>query len=265
MGGLFKNDSYRRVIKIPVDQITPSPNQPRRVFSPDELHSLAISIRQDGILQPLVVRQVADGYQLIAGERRLRASVLAGLCEVPCLVNSADEQSAAVLSLTENIQRENLSFYDEAMAIRNLCTLLNLTQEQVAARIGKSQPAVANKLRILKLPEKQLSRLVAAGATERHARALLKVMDDEQRDKLIDKILAKHLNVEETERLIENTQKEETKPKRVGAIKDVRLLVNTINKAVRALKQQGLDADTNKRETEYYIEYTVYIPKVQRG
>lgn len=263
MAGFLRTETATRVINISVDKLQPSPHQPRRVFSHEELRSLADSIKQDGILQPLVVRAQSGGYFLIAGERRLRAAKLAGLTEVPCIVHDADEQSAAVLSLTENIQRENLSFYDEAVAIRNLCDLLGLTQEQVAERIGKSQSAVANKLRLLRLPQAQLDRLVAGGMTERHARALLKVQDDEQREQLIDKILARRLTVEETERQVEALLNETPKGKKTVAIKDIRLFINTINKAVQALKQQGLDADTNKRETDYFIEYTVYIPKAR--
>ena len=262
MAGFLRTETAVRVVNISVDRLQPSPHQPRRVFSHEELRSLADSIRQDGILQPLTVRAQGSGYYtLIAGERRLRAAKLAGLLEVPCIVHDADEQSAAVLSLTENIQRENLNFYDEAVAIRNLCDLLGLTQEQVAGRIGKSQSAVANKLRLLRLPQAQLDRLVAGGMTERHARALLKIQSDEQREQLIDRILARRLTVEETERQVEQALNEKPKGKRSVAIKDVRLFINTINKAVQALKQQGLDADTNKRETDYFIEYTVYIPK----
>lgn len=261
MAGFLRNDTAGKVVKIPVDKLQPSPHQPRRVFSSEELRSLAASIKQDGILQPLVVRAQNGSYVLIAGERRLRAAKLAGLTEVPCIVHDADEQAAAVLSLTENIQRENLSFYDEAVAIRNLCDMLDLTQEQVAERIGKSQSAVANKLRLLRLPQEQLGRLVAGGLTERHARALLKIQDDAQREQLIDKILARRLTVEETERLVQAALHEVPKGKKTIAIKDVRLFINTINKAVKALKQQGLNADTAKRETDFFIEYTVYIPK----
>ena len=162
-----------RVLFLPVDAISPNPDQPRRVFSQHELEELAASIRALGLLQPLTVRRGEQGWELVAGERRLRAAKLAGLTEVPCLSLQIDSQRSSLLALVENLQRKDLDFWEEALALDRLISTYHLSQEEAARRIGKSQSAVANKLRLLKLPCAVLERLRDAGATERHARALL--------------------------------------------------------------------------------------------
>ncbi len=252
-----------KVIMIAVDKIEPSINQPRRVFSVPELESLASSIRENGILQPLSVNRNGACYTLIAGERRLRAAKMAGLRKVPCIVVGADEQRSAILSLVENLQRENLNFYDEAIAIERIIDKYSLTQEQAAKELGKSQPAVANKLRILRLPKEHIELLLSYGLTERHGRALLKVSSEKDRLRLIERIGRQKLNVAKTEELIEKyIWSKADKPIRKRVFSDIRIFINTIDKTLKNLEKNGLHSEVSTSETENYIEYKVLIPKV---
>ena len=180
-----------RVLFLPVDAISPNPNQPRRVFGTQELEELAGSIQALGLLQPLTVRRRADGWELVAGERRLRAAKLAGLEEVPCISLQIDDQRSSLLALVENLQRKDLDFWEEALALDRLISVYHLSQEEAARRIGKSQSAVANKLRLLKLPEDTLRALRDGGCTERHARALLRLEDPSLRQKALERLLRK--------------------------------------------------------------------------
>ena len=191
-----------RVLFLPVDEIAPNPDQPRRTFPQHELEELANSIRALGLLQPLTVRRSEQGWELVAGERRLRAAKLAGLTQVPCLSLQIDSQRSSLLALVENLQRKDLDFWEEALALDKLITTYHLSQEEAARRIGKSQSAVANKLRLLKLPTAVLRLLRDGGATERHARALLPLQVPELQVQAAQRILDGGLTVAQTEALV---------------------------------------------------------------
>lgn len=250
------------VLSLPLTDISPNPNQPRRVFSPAELQELALSIREVGILQPLTVRRTANGWELVAGERRLRAAALAGLERVPCLSIDADEHRSTLLALVENVQRQDLDFWEEALALDKLIKLCDLSQSEAAKKLGKSQSALANKLRLLKLPEDVLRALRDGGCTERHARALLILPDDDTRRKATDHILAAGLNVAQTEEYISSLLSPKPKScKPIYLIKDVRLFLNSIAKGLSIMNAAGINAKCGREETENEILLTIRIPK----
>lgn len=254
----------RRVIEIPLDDIYPNPAQPRRSFPEKELLELSRSIRQNGLLQPLSVRRTKNGYELIAGERRWRACRLAGLDSAACIVNSCSDKQSAVLAMTENLQRQDLQIFEEAEGIRRLIEEWGVTQEEAALRLGKSQSTLANKLRLLRLTQEERKKISENGLTERHARALLRVDDVELRGKVLDAILAQHLNVQQTDQFIERILSEkEDKPKNKKRIivKDIRIFMNTISHAVKTMQLSGIQAKTIRNETDDYIECIVRIPK----
>ena len=251
-----------QVLLIPNDQIYPNPNQPRQVFDQEELVNLAISIRMNGILQPITVRQTDKGYELVSGERRLRASKLAGLISIPCIVVDVNNMKSAVFALIENLQRQNLNYFEEATAIERLMNEYGLSQEDAARRLGKAPSTVSNKLRLLSLPEEARKRLMENGLTERHARALLKLDKDEVMD-ILDKVVDKKLNVTQTEELIEEMLDKKDIPKRQTKrmFSDVKIFLNTINSAVDTMKKSGIGADIKREDTgESYI-YRIEIPK----
>lgn len=259
-----KNVERSKVILVPVGQISPNPEQPRHNFDNDTLMSLAQSIKHNGILQPLTVREIENGvYELVAGERRLRAAIMAGYNEVPCIVVELDIKQSAVMSLLENLQREDLNYFDEAQGIERLIEFCGFTQEEVAVKLGKSQPTIANKLRLLRIEADQRNKILSAGLTERHARALLK-LDGEKREEALSIIVSQNLNVSETEKLIDAMLKPEEVlqgRRSLSVIKDVRIFFNTINNAVELMKRSGIDAVSQRQEYDDYFEYTVRIPK----
>lgn len=259
---LVKEKILNKVIQIETDRIDPNPYQPRKDF--DDIEGLAQSIRQNGILQPLTVRRCGERFQLVAGERRLRAAKLLGMEFVPCIAVTITERNSAVMALIENIQRRDLSFFDEAEAIARLIDFYGMTQEDAAAKLGKSQSSIANKLRLLKLDKPLQSRITEYGLTERHARALLKLPDAEKQYEAVEVIHERKLNVEGTERYIDSLIEKEKNfadmKRRSAAFKDVRLFVNTINKAIEMMKAAGINADSKKIQDEDYIEYIVRIP-----
>ncbi len=251
-----------RVVSLPIDQIIPNPAQPRKVFELGDLECLATSILENGLLQPLTVRMNDSGeYELISGERRLKAAKLAKLQELPCIVMETDEKQSAIYALIENIQRQNLNFFEEAMAIKNLITDWGITQEEASKRLGKAQSTIANKLRLLRFTEKQQKKIMEAGLTERHARTLLKLDEDQMIDKAIYYIEQKNLNVKQTEQYIQTLIAEE-KPSRtyIPVIKDVRIFFNTINRAVETMQRAGINAKTEQIKEEDFIQYIVKIP-----
>ncbi|MCD8106759.1 MAG: ParB/RepB/Spo0J family partition protein [Oscillospiraceae bacterium] len=253
-----------KVVEIPCEAIAPNPYQPRKTFTRDELMNLASSIRADGILQPLSVRETATGYELIAGERRLRAAMIAGLETVPCIIIDASDRTSALLSLVENLQREDLSFFEEADAISKLIDLYGMTQEDAAYRLGYAQSTLANKLRLLKLTASQRQIITENGLTERHARALLKLPTDEKRDEALKKVVKGKLNVEKTEALVESMLEYDKYCQRIrkgsAVLKDVRLFMNTVNKAVETMQIAGVDVNVDKRQSEEYLDYYIRIP-----
>lgn len=252
-----------RVRMIPIDIIDPNPAQPRRTFEERALEELAASIRENGLLSPISVRKAGDRYQLIAGERRLMAFRMLGEISIPALLEEADDRRSAALALIENMQRRDLTFFEEAQAIDTLIKTQGFTQQQAAERLGISQSAVANKLRLLRLPEAQIDQLLLAGLTERHARALLPLCGDSRLETVVLKIVKEHPTVVQTENLVEGLLKQE-RPKRGGRIlilKDLRLFTSSIGHAIEVMKQAGIDAKTNKIEDEQNIIYTIVIPK----
>ena len=260
---LFRRNEGRQVLALPVEAIRPNPNQPRTVFRPEELSGLADSIAQVGILQPLSVRRTPAGWELIAGERRLRAAALAGLKTVPCIEVAADEPTSSLLALVENIQRQDLDFWEEALALRRLIDTYHLSQEEAAARVGKSQSAVANKLRLLRLPEDVLKEFRAAGLGERHARALLRLETPELQRRAARHILERRMTVAAAEEYIARLLRPK-KPRRAVPIyrtRDVRLFLNTVQRGLAIMNSAGVSARCGREETEQEILLTIHIPK----
>ena len=253
-----------RVVHLPVTSIRPNPGQPRKVFDSAGLQELASSILQYGVLQPLTVRRRDSGYELVAGERRLRAARLAGLTEVPCIVMALDEEQSGMLALVENLQRRDLDFIEEAEGLSRLMRLYGLSQEQAAQRVGKSQSAVANKLRLLRHSPKVLDALRANQLSERHARALLKLPTEQERLDAIAVITARGLNVAKTEQYIDRlveTRKCAARPARSFLLRDVRVFLNTVNHNLDLIRSASIDADCGQEETEHEIVLTIRIPK----
>lgn len=262
--------SGSKILYIPVSYITPNINQPRRDFDSNSLKELADSISQNGILQPLTVRKIANNeYELISGERRLRAAKLAGLNQVPCISIVADDEKSAVLALLENLQRQDLSFFEQAQAISKLISLFNLRQEDIAAKLGKNQSTIANKIRLLKLSVSQQDDIIKARLTERHARALLRIEDENRRDNALKAIISRELNVAQTEHYIDKIvvemQKDTQKAKRLSLIKDIRIFLNTVDHAVSTMREAGIFVESNRQTQEEYIEYTIRIPTNPTG
>ncbi len=265
----MRTRSGGQILLIPINEIRPNPDQPRRSFNMQELQSLAESIRQNGIIQPVTVRLDSDGYyELISGERRLRASKMIGLARLPCIVMEATDEKSATFALLENLQRQDLSFFEEATAIDRLMRDYSLTQEQIAIALGKTQSAVSNKLRLLRLRPDMRAMIAEHDLTERHARALLRISDEDKRRKALKKIIEKQMNVKQTEDFI--TALLEVKPVKrkkdpsklpIKLYKDIRLFVNTIDKAVDSMRLAGMEAKATRKETNDYYEYVVRIAK----
>jgi len=257
-------DTERYMLNIDINLIVANKNQPRKIFEEKEIQNLSESIKENGIIQPIIVRVKDDGlYEIVAGERRLRASKLAGLTEAPCVIINVDDERSAVLALIENIQRRDLTFFEEAEALRCILKDGGITQEQLSSKIGKSQSTIANKLRLLALPNKVKLLILKNGITERHSRALLKIVNDEMKEKVLLEIIDKKLNVEQSERLIETYVSGKNGKKKITQIfivKDVRIFLNTINRAIDVMKTSGIDAKIEKKEKEDYILYQIKIP-----
>lgn len=253
-----------KVLLLPIDSIRPNPNQPRRQFEPEALRELAASIRELGILQPLSVRALDGGWELIAGERRWRAAKLAGLAQVPCIAVDADESRSALLALVENLQRQDLDFWEEALALSRLIHVFALTQEECARRIGRSQSAVANKLRLLKLPPQVLALLRDHGFSERHARALLRLESPAVQEQAARVIVDRGLTVAKTEEYVEQllTQAARAAKRRPTYIlKDVRLFLNTLDRGLSMIRSAGVNAQYDRDDTPDAILLTIRIPK----
>lgn len=252
------------VIWLPVDELEPSPMQPRKNFPDGELQELSESIAQYGVLNPLTVRLRDGRYELVAGERRLRAARLAGLCDVPCILLDVSLEDASLIALVENLQRRDLDFIEEANGLSQLIKLFGMSQEEAARRIGKSQSAVANKLRLLKLPDDVLCSLRDNGLTERHGRALLRLQDENMQRAALEYMIEHDLNVAAADAYIEvllRKPEEKADPKRTFVMKDVRVFVNTILHGLDLMKQGGIAAGMKREETENELILTISIPK----
>lgn len=254
-----------KILSVNVDCIRPNPAQPRRVFEESALRALAASIARHGVLQPLVVRVGSRGYELVAGERRLRAAKMAGLREVPCVLEARSGEESAVLALVENLQREDLHFLDEAAALAALAERQNLTQEQLGVLLGKTQGAVANKLRLLRLGEDAARIVREGGLTERHARALLRLADGEECLAAAREMVARGMSVARAEEYVENLLRKLalTPPQRRSTyvIKDVRLFLNSLRRQMGIMQRAGVNADCRREDTEEEILLTIRIPK----
>jgi ParB family chromosome partitioning protein len=251
--------------KIPIDEIIPNRFQPRTVFDDEKIEELSRTIHTHGIIQPIVVRPLEDGqFEIIAGERRWRAMKKLGWDLVPAIIKNFNDTETASVALIENLQREELSPIEEAIAYGKLLELHQLTQEALAQRLGKGQSTVANKLRLLKLPQEVQDALLNKTITERHARSLIPLKDPEKQVKLLTEIIEKNLNVKQTEdrvvKMLEQTQ-EKPKPKRKAFSKDVRIAVNTIRQSLSMVSDNGINLDSKEEEFEEYYQFTIKIPK----
>ena len=259
-----KNKANCQIQLLPHEIILPNPHQPRVRFDYNELEGLAVSVRTNGMLQPINVRKLSDGkFQLISGERRLRAARMVGMNKIPCVVMDVSDEQSALFAIIENVQRQNLDFFEEAVAIERLMTEHGLSQEEISRKLGKAQSTLSNKLRLLRLPEELRDKITYAGLTERHARALLTLPDNPTRGRVLDIIIERHLTVSESERLISDVQRRKRTGKKTQtrAYKDMRIFLNTLNHAVDAIRKAGIEADTAKSETDEYFEYVIRISK----
>lgn len=251
--------------EIPVEQIVPNPDQPRKVFKKNELDELAESIKEIGVIQPIIIKKLNDKeYILIAGERRLRASKMAGLKNIPVIIKNVEQNNEAIWALVENIQREELNYLEEAMAYKKLMEKYHLTQIEIAKRIGKKQSTISNKMRILNLPDFIRNQLIDNGLTERHARSLLKLSDQEDIQKALYKIIDNELNVKETEKLIDsiiNRKKKRLSKKRVKRCINYKIYVNTLKKAFKTIYEVEQSAEYKQKDKGEYMEILIKIPK----
>ena len=256
------------IIYLPADEIDANPVQPRKLFDEGALDELSQSIRSYGILQPLTVRVRGGKYELVAGERRLRAAKRAGLREVPCILLDVSMEDASLIALVENLQRKDLDFIEEATGIQQLLRMFGMSQEDAARRLGKSQSAVANKLRLLKLPRDVLERIREAGLTERHARSLLRLPTPPMQRAALEYVIEHSLTVAAAESYVEKllaaareTSDEEAAPRRSFIMKDVRVFLNSVSRSLELMKQGGIAAGMQREETEDSLVLTIRIPK----
>ena len=263
-GGLLETGT---ILYLPAAQIRPNPGQPRKIFDPAGLQELAASIAEYGIVQPLTVRRRDGFYELVAGERRLRAARMAGLREVPCILLSVDEAQSGMVALVENLQRRDLDYIEEAEGLARLMRLSGLSQEQAAQRVGKSQSAVANKLRLLRHSPQVLAMLRENQLSERHARALLRLPEEEDRLAVLQTVIRQQLNVAKTEAYIDaylakkNAQEPPKRGIRKLIVRDVRLFLNSVNHSLELVRSAGIQAETKQEETDREIVLTIRLPK----
>ena len=258
--------SNREIVYLPLDEVQPNPYQPRRIFDRGNLDELAASIREYGVLQPITVRLIG-GYrhELVAGERRLRASKLAGLSAIPAVVVDISDQDSALLALIENLQRQNLHFLEEAEGFQNLMSDYGLTQEEIAERVGKNQSTIANKLRVLRLSKAVQRILIEHELTERHARALLKLVDEVKQIEILKKVIKYGLTVRKTEALVEDALREPHDHSLKASaiqhyIRDIRILANSIKDNLEMVKRAGVDTKFDMVQTE--AGYDIHITLV---
>lgn len=254
------------IVQLPIHLVIPNPNQPRKFFSHDSIRELSDSIRRYGVLQPVTVRRKNDGtYELVAGERRLRAASLAGNLKIPAIIMDMSDDDSAIVALMENIQRENLTFMEEAVAYRELLEKCFITQDELAKRLGKSQGAIANKIRLLKLPQSVREIVRDFNLTERHARALLRLSSESEQLYAARRIADLNLGVKQADELVDRIIKKgiDEKPteKVIKSITDVRVFFKTITKAISLMNDKGIEASEKKEETDNYYECTIRITK----
>jgi len=267
MAGFFqqKEKIINRVVSLPTDEIFPNPAQPRLEFDEKALESLADSIRENGVLQPILVRKMEEHYyELISGERRLRATKIAGLNTIPAIIQETTSRQSAIFAILENIQRKDLNIFEEAAALQALIVEWGVTQEETAKKLGMAQSTIANKLRLLAFTEEEQQMMLQYGLSERHARALLKLRDDPRKMEAIHHVGKGHLTVRQTEGYIERLLQQRPLARRVLLVKDIRIFLNTINQAIDTMKNAGIPAEAEKTEKEDCIEYIVRIPTTKK-
>lgn len=258
----------KKSTELPISAIYANPEQPRKYFAEEELNDLKNSIAEYGVLQPIIVKKDRSGsYFLIAGERRLRAAKLAGLSKIPAIIKDFDDKNTALIAIVENVQREDLSYIEEAYAYKKLIDDFGLTQSELSDKIGKRQSTISNKLRILTLPQDIQEKLIEAKLTERHARALLRVEDSSVREKILQRVIHNHLNVKQTEKLIDDfLSREETEYRKKRKINYIsyKIYTNTIKKAFTQIHDMEENAKFFEDDKGEYIELKIVIPKNQR-
>ncbi len=266
--GDYRGDDFmfnKKNIDVSIDLVNLNPDQPRKVFNEEELLELADSIKEYGVLQPIIVSKSRDGeYFLIAGERRLRASKLAGLSKIPAIIREADSKDIALIALVENVQRENLSYIEEAIAYKRLMEDFGLSQMEISKRVGKQQSTISNKIRLLSLPDDIQEMLIGNQLTERHARALLKLDDGVLRKKVLERVIANNLNVKQTERLIEdvlNKKQEELRKAHKLRYINYKIYINSIRKAFDQIKDAESNAKYYQQDLGDMLEIKILIPK----
>ncbi|GGC94901.1 nucleoid occlusion protein [Thalassobacillus devorans] len=260
-----KDYNKDEVIHIPVNRVQPNRYQPRAVFNAEKIAELAQTIHTHGMIQPIVVRRLdEEDYELIAGERRWRAVQSLGWEEVPAILREMNDTETASVALIENLQREELSVIEEAAAYARLIEIHELTQEALAQRLGKSQSTIANKMRLLKLPEAVQQAIMDKEITERHARALIAVKDPQLQEKILHEIIEKQLNVKQTEERIKKEtedKKPKKKPRMKGVNKDIRIAMNTIRQSLNMVNDTGINLETDEQDHDDYYQITIKIPK----
>ncbi len=272
MNGIFKfkEKTISKVVMLEISTLIPNKSQPRRTFNENDLISLAESIKENGIIQPICVRRSGALYEIISGERRTRAAKIAGLNEVPCIIMSVDDEKSALLALIENIQRKDLSYFEEAIAIEKLISVYGLTQETAAERLGKAQSTIANKLRLLKFSDAERTMIINGNLTERQARALIRISDVGERLSILEKVIEKKLNLEQTEKLVNDTLSDHAderkhvneREKKLRAIIPAppRLYMNSINQLIKRMKESNIPCETSAGKNNGYYEYIIKFP-----
>ena len=257
----------QQIISVPIRDILANPEQPRKIFYDEAIRELSGSIKEYGVLQPIILKKESDGYIIIAGERRFRAAQMAGLTEIPAVVKNMEEQEAALISLVENVQREDLNFLEEARAYKRLMEDFGLTQVEIAEKVNKKHSTISNKIRILALPEDIQEKLIQNKLTERHARALLRLNDQEDRKKVTDRVVSNNLNVKQTEKLIEDLlMKKEAAFRKKNKINYIsyKIYLNTIRKAFGQIKEMEKNAKMTQEDRGDFLEVKIILPKSDR-
>lgn len=254
-----------KVVMLSVNEIVRNKSQPRTAFNNEDLYSLSESIKENGILQPVCVRKSGALYEIISGERRTRAAKLAGLDEIPCIIMDVDDEQSAVFALIENIQRKDLSYFEEALAIEKLISFYGLTQEEAAERLGKAQSTIANKLRLLRFSDGERRILLTGELSERQARAIIRIDDECIRHKVIEKVVRNRLNLQQTEELVSFTLDKTKMPVKrkkpsISLTAPPRVYKNSLDSLIKRIKEDKIPCELKTERSEKYYEYTIKFP-----
>lgn len=262
MTTLIRQKTVNRVVLINTELISPNRNQPRKIFDVKDLQGLAQSVAVNGVLQPITVRKTDGGYELVAGERRLRAAKLADIKAIPCIVMDLSDRQSAIFALLENLQRTDLNYFEEGVALKNLIVEWGVSQTELGQRLGKAQSTIANKLRLLQYSDDVQEMLVGNNISERQARALLQITDQSKLPEAIEYIAANKFSCLQTERYVAAIEQAREIPKKTfkPVVRDVRIFFNTINNAIKLMNDSGINAIAQKIQCDDYIEYVVKIP-----